>query len=94
MNDYITAQVAEILESAGDKGFVLPWHMAIIGANGAMFYSRYVANAEGTGLDCEVLREYTPDDGFKTPINIVVVDSEGNAQRAVLEGPSQRLSRN
>ena len=94
MNDYISAHVKEILQSANKKGFALPWHMAIIGANGAMFYSRYEANADETGLDCEILSDYSPDEGFKTPINILVVDSEGETQRAILEGPSQRNSKN
>jgi hypothetical protein len=78
--------IAQVLEDLlGNRGFVLPLHVAIIGANGTMMYAGYsmIEDPEG-GLATEALAEHDVEGGIKVPINIVIVDAEGDAARIVL----------
>jgi hypothetical protein len=78
--------IAQVLEDLlNNRGFVLPVHVALIGANGAMMYAAYFMSDEpGGGLATEPLVDHALDVGVKVPINIVLVDAKGAAARIVL----------
>lgn len=83
-NDYVNEQITAALETAQESGFSLPWHLAAIGCNGALVYSRY-DRASDDSLEYTNLLEHIPgNDGLKAPVNIVLVDSAGEAIRIVL----------
>ena len=83
--ELVAHRLAAILETAAESGFTLPLHLATIGANGAMMYCRYDF-ASDESLECTVIWKYVPenDDGLKAPVNIVLVDSKGEAMQIVL----------
>ena len=85
-NYYYSQQIARALEAARESGLVLPWHMAVIGANGALIYSRFdPASDETETLECTFLSEHLPDtDSLTAPVNIVLVDSNGEAMRILM----------
>ena len=86
---YYSQQIARALEAARESGLVLPWHMAVIAANGALIYSRFDPASDET-LECTFLSEHLPDtNGFQAPVNIVLVDSNGEAMR-ILVRPFKR----
>ena len=90
--DGLTLKIAEVLETAAEQGWVLPWHMVVIASNGAMIYSKYDASAaEDDTLDCTMLTEYMPDGGLglKTPINLVITDGTGEAMQMLIQTPSK-----
>lgn len=67
-----------------EKGFVLPIHMVVLGANGAVMSGTY--SESGEGLSFDQTAEYLPDGGFmKPPLNLIFVDSRGEAARIVVE---------
>ena len=80
-NDYFSRKITGALEASLESRYTLPWHMAAIGANGALIYSRYDPASDET-LDCTFLSEHLQDtDGLKAPVNIVLVDINSEAIR-------------
>ena len=77
--------MASSLEKAREKGLILPYHVAAIGANGQMQYMRYDPTPEG-GVGCIFLQEYeVPENILAMPINMFFVDINGNSYQTVLE---------
>ena len=80
----LSPRVARLLESAMESGLGLPWHFAVIGANGALIYRRYDPAADGT-LTATNLLEHRPDEkGLQAPINLLIVGSNGKIVRDVI----------
>jgi hypothetical protein len=83
-------QIAEALGAVLEDGFVAPLHVACVARNGSLHYARYVLN-DGGGLDLEVLSSHDENGMFVFPINVVIVDSEGDAARVVIKAIDQRV---
>ena len=71
----------ETLRQCIDNGMKLPFIVCAISPNGSVLAARY---NEGRGPD--TLATHFEDHGFTTPVNIVVVDHEGEAMRYVIQG--------
>ena len=81
---YFSQQIAVALDAARESGFALPWHVAVIGANGALIYCRFDPTSDET-FECTFLSEHLPDTGgLQAPVNIVLVDSNGEAMRMLI----------
>ena len=78
----MTAALSEFLATMLQEGFVLPFTMAAIAANGSVYVIRYGQGE--TGLVPTHLAEHVDGQGFKTPVNLVLVDSRGEAARMVV----------
>jgi hypothetical protein len=77
------AQVVEDLVNS--RGFAMPLHVALIGANGAMMYAAYLQSEDPEGgVATEALADHNIEVGMKVPINIVLVDAKGDAARIVV----------
>jgi hypothetical protein len=83
-------EFAEFLKELLDRGFTLPIHFAVIAANGATFVARYTADVEQDGLACEIVAEHHVDGMMQLPINMMFVDTTGEAARIVFEATGER----
>jgi hypothetical protein len=74
---------AQLLEELLERGFTLPLCFTVVGSNGGILAGRYRADEEG--LAAEFVAEDMPDGkGLALPINIMFVDSRGEAARVLL----------
>jgi len=80
-------QIANVLRELSVRGFVAPYTSAVIGANGSVMTFRYVQREHG--LVAEILDQHVEDGGFAMPMNLLVVDSRGEAARATFKPESE-----
>lgn len=73
--------LVEALEHCIDIGMKLPFIVCAVSPNGSVLAIRY---NEGRGPD--PLAQHFENEAFTTPVNIMVVDRDGKAARAVIEG--------
>jgi hypothetical protein len=73
--------IAEILSHCIDKGMKLPLILCSIGINGSVLVVRV-----NDGREPDTLAEYLENDAFNLPINIMVIDRDGEAARVVING--------
>jgi len=71
----------EVLRQCIDNGMKLPFVVSAISPNGSALVMRI---NDGRGPD--TLAQHFEDDAFKTPVNIMVVDHDGEAARVVITG--------
>ncbi|UPK39733.1 hypothetical protein IVB18_22420 [Bradyrhizobium sp. 186] len=69
----------EVLRQCIDDGMKLPFILCAMSPNGSVLVTRI---NEGRGPD--TLAQHVEDNAFKTPINVVVVDHDGEAARVVI----------
>jgi hypothetical protein len=72
------------LETLVSNGFDLPFHVAAISVNGSFLTATYVPGEDG--LDEQIHGLHSAGD-FKTPVNVVLVDSRGEAARDMIGEP-------
>ena len=73
--------LVEALNRCIDNGMKLPFIVCAVSANGSMLSMRF-----NEGRDLEPLAQRLEGDVFTTPVNIMVVDHNGEAARLVIEG--------
>jgi hypothetical protein len=77
----LQSALAEMLEA----GFELPFHVAVVSRNGA--FRTLTFTAGDSGLDAHFWHSHVPEGhpGFALPVNMMVVDSRGEASRVVID---------
>lgn len=77
--------LARILDTLLERGYRLPIHCAVMGVNGSLIAALFskVAGEDRVLTTCTA--QYFVDDGFTLPINMLFVDSRGEAMRVVVE---------
>jgi hypothetical protein len=80
--------LGEVLGALLEHGFELPIHVGIVSRNGCAMWFVYVANDQGS-LDAKSLAEFVPHEMMTLPINIMLVDSCGEAARVLLRPGEQ-----
>jgi hypothetical protein len=70
----------EVLEQCINDGMKLPFIVCSVASNGSTLVTRI---NDGRGPD--TLAQHFEDQGFRTPINIIVVDHHGEAARVVIK---------
>ena len=77
--------LARILEALLERGYEPPIHCAVVGVNGSLVAAlfRKVAGEERLSSTCTA--EYFVDEGFTLPINMLFVDSRGEAMRVLVQ---------
>jgi hypothetical protein len=83
-SEFIQKKFEEVLQKLLDEKFELPWHLVLLGSNGAIMGCRYELSDDQKSLDCIPLVEYTPGDVVRPPINIVITSNTGKAVRVLL----------
>ena len=73
--------LAELIQ----RGFEPPFFVAIVAVNGSASFFKY--ELDGDEFSAECLAEHAEPPGFKTPINLMYVDSRGEAAHVVIKGP-------
>ena len=67
-----------------DRGFVMPIHFAAVGTNGAAVIGTYNFLPGNSGFECRITMQTPEPEGMIAPVNIMYVDSKGEAALVVL----------
>ena len=79
MMDDLSQHIAAIVQACIDRGMRVPFIMWSASPNGCVLSTRFTP-----GSEMEVLAEYFPEEGFLLPINVMIVDQEGEAARVTI----------
>jgi hypothetical protein len=77
--------LAGILDALLERGFQLPIHCAVMGVNGSLIAALFDKAADEDRLFTTCTAQHFVDDGFTLPINMLFVDSRGEATRVLVE---------
>ncbi len=81
----LTENFADILSKLLSSGFEPPIWLATISLNGCALTVRYDQDPDGSGFSATVLSEHFPEPTMQLPINLMCVDSRGEAARVVIK---------
>lgn len=89
MSDHITAALVSVVQEMIDNGSEAPFHVVAIGSNGNYLVATW--RPKDGALEPELLGEGGADPrGYAFPVNIMIVDSAGNAGRLAIDGSGKR----
>jgi hypothetical protein len=80
MMEELQEHLVNVLRQCIDNGMKLPFIVCVASPNGSVLATRI---NDGRGPD--TLVQHFEDHGFKTPINIMVLDQDGEAIRVVIK---------
>ncbi len=83
MND-LTEHLGNILRTCLENGMQAPLTVAVVAVNGSILAGRYFWSESHEGFDYVELAEHIEGEGFAVPINIMIVDSGGEAARVLI----------
>ena len=70
------------------QGYELPYLFCVMGINGAVVAARYRRVSEDSDeLTADPLTQNIPDEGIGLPVNILFVDTQGEAHRVLIKEP-------
>ena len=78
-------QFRNMLLSCLEEGMQPPFILASVAVNGSTLTIKYVWSEAHEGFDAVPLAEHFEREGFQIPINIMIVDSRGEAVRVLIE---------
>ena len=81
MHDEAMKHFAEILRICRERGMKLPFIICAASSNGTVFCMRF----NGPGGEPDVLAQHDEPGGFKSPINWMVLDQNGEAVRVTID---------
>ena len=88
---FITRRLGEALEVVIRRGWRCPIYVAVIAVSGSMINGRYDYDGDTDRLKGKVLSQwFDPSSGFKLPINIMLVDSNGQAARVFIKSSDEK----
>ncbi|MGB8298980.1 MAG: hypothetical protein WCG85_26415 [Polyangia bacterium] len=76
---------AKLLEALLAQGYQLPIHCAVLGANGSLIAVLFQKIVGDDGLSSVCTGHHFLDEGFVLPVNMLFVDSRGEATRVLVE---------
>jgi hypothetical protein len=77
--------LAKILDTLLERGYRLPIHCAVMGVNGSLIAALFSKVAGEDRFLTTCTAQFFVDDGFALPINMLFVDSRGEAMRVLVE---------
>ena len=89
MQNLINKAVADILNKLKDKHWQYPIYQLVLSANGGMIFGRY--NMDGS---FEHLAGEEPVGIIGYPVTLVLIDSQGETVRAIIEVDGYKFSEN
>ncbi len=83
--------IEEALQELLESGFELPLYIIAISANGSMVFAEYAKGSAraGEGMEIDALSSRDRPEGYVLPINIIFVDSKGEAARLFIQAPDK-----
>jgi hypothetical protein len=75
--------MSKVLVQLREEGFELPIQVIVVGACGSIICMEYV-QGEGDALDTNHVAERIRPPGLRLPINLILIDSKGDAARVRL----------
>jgi hypothetical protein len=87
MNEMVEA-LSDALQQLLEQGFEVPIHLAVIAKNGASMSGTYSL----IGSDLKFKSHHQQGGGFMLPINIMLVDSRGEAARLLIGNDEPELT--
>ncbi len=84
MEDF-SEHLGDVLVTCLENGMQAPLTLAAVAVNGGVLVIRYTWSESLEGFDAEVLAEPPEGKGLAMPINIMIVDSGGEAARVLIE---------
>lgn len=91
-SDALKAAVQEALHRVSVEQYVPPLHFVVLGVNGSAMVMRGVPG-EPKRLKIEMLAQYTESEGWRLPLTVMVVDSEGSGSVFMLRSIDGELER-
>jgi hypothetical protein len=88
--DAIARLLVEVLAACLDRGMALPFTVAAVGVNGSILAVRYTSSADQDRPVATGIAEHVEGTEFSLPINIMVVDQNGDAVRIVIDPEGHR----
>ncbi len=87
----ILRAMKEALQQLLESGFELPIYIVVVGANGSLVLGQYPQSSVSADeeLDIEILSSRERPEGYVLPINIIFVDSQGEAARLFIQTPDK-----
>ena len=82
----LTQAMAECLQTLLGEGFEPPLHVAGVAINGSAFLATYLVGEESLVAQFRL----EPDGDFQPPVNMMFVDSRGEAARLVMKTSGKR----
>jgi hypothetical protein len=77
-----------------DRGFVMPIHFAAVGINGVAVTGTCRFLSGNSGFECQITAHTPGPEGMMAPVNIMYVDSKGEAALVVLRQSSDEPMEN
>jgi hypothetical protein len=77
--------LARIIETLLERGYVPPIHCAVLGVNGSLIAALFHKVEGEDRFSSTCTAQYFLDEGFVLPINMLFVDSRGEAMRVLVE---------
>ena len=84
MKDF-SEHLRDVLVTCLENGMQAPLTLAAVAVNGGVLVIRYTLSESHECFDAEVLAEPPEGKGLDLPINIMIVDSGGEAARVLIE---------
>ncbi len=84
MEDF-SEHLGDVLVTCLENGMQAPLTLAAVAVNGGVLVFRYTWSESHEGFDAEMLVEHPEGKGLALPINIMIVDSGGEAARVLIE---------
>jgi len=77
--------LARILDALLERGYQPPIHFAAMGVNGSLIAALFHRAANENHFSTTCTAQYFVDESFALPINMLFVDSRGEAVRVLVE---------
>jgi hypothetical protein len=77
--------IARILEVLLERGYRLPIHCAVMGVNGSLIAALFSKTDGEDRFSTSCTAQHFVDEGFVLPVNMLFVDSRGEAMRVLVE---------
>ncbi|NIR30095.1 MAG: hypothetical protein GWN84_12430 [Gammaproteobacteria bacterium] len=80
--DQLDEKLSEaIYDLVEEQQFVPPLYVAVLAANGEAMVVHYKVASDLESLEAEIVAEHLPDGRMRLPVNLLFVDSRGQAAR-------------
>jgi hypothetical protein len=84
----LATELNAVLNTLLAKGFTPPFHWALISSNGCILSGAF-HDATGAGLQMQVIGVHAPQAIFAVPLNLLIVDTAGQAAHVAIQESGQ-----
>jgi len=84
--DNLADALGQFVQGAISAGFQFPFYMSAVAVNGSVIVSRWTQSNNGE-IEMHFIAEHIEGEMMALPINVMLIDSTGQAARMLIEGP-------